>query len=165
MVALQIRDVPDDVRDRLAELARSRGQSLQAYLLALVTRDADRANNLALLSRFADRTDDNRATSAGPADVAEQIRRRQRPHARGAHRPSDAGDQRRDNVIVIDASVLAGALTDDGRFGQACRAELAKDAHWAAPDHLVVEAFSGIRGLQRLSLAPGLRCDLLVIER
>lgn len=75
MVALQIRDVPDDVRDRLAELARSRGQSLQAYLLALVIRDADRANNLALLSRFVDRTDGSRAESAGPDDVAEQIRR------------------------------------------------------------------------------------------
>jgi antitoxin FitA len=76
MVALQIRDVPDDVRDRLAELARSRGQSLQVYLLALVTRDADRADNLALLSRFTDRTDGSRAEpSTGRADVAEEIRR------------------------------------------------------------------------------------------
>lgn len=75
MVALQIRDVPIDVRDRLAGLARARGQSLQAYLLALVSRDADRAENLALLSRFADRTDGTRAESPGQDDVAEEIRR------------------------------------------------------------------------------------------
>ncbi len=132
-------------------------------------------------------------------------------------------------MIVIDASVLAAALTDDGPFGRACRGELAKDAHWAAPDHLTVETFSAIRGLylgakitgkragealnalatavidrvdilpllprmwqlhanlsgydagyvavaellicplvtadRRLSLAPGLRCDVRVIER
>lgn len=40
MVALQIRDVPEEVRDVLAVSARDRGQSLQAYLLDLVTREA-----------------------------------------------------------------------------------------------------------------------------
>lgn len=49
-------------------------------------------------------------------------------------------------MIVVDASVLAGALTDDGRFGRACRTELAEDTHWSAPDHLVVEVLSAIRG-------------------
>jgi hypothetical protein len=39
-VALQIRDVPDDVRDLLAKQARNRGQSMQAYLLDVVTREA-----------------------------------------------------------------------------------------------------------------------------
>lgn len=52
-------------------------------------------------------------------------------------------------MIVIDASVLTAALTDDGGFGRACRTELGRDAHWAAPDHLVVEVFSAIRGLDR----------------
>lgn len=75
MVAIQIRDVPVDVRDRLAGLARARGQSLQAYLLALVTRDADRVENLALLGRFSDRTDGTHAGSPGPDDVAGEIRR------------------------------------------------------------------------------------------
>jgi len=42
-LALQIRDVPEDVRDRLASEARRRGQSLQAYLLGLVTREAELA--------------------------------------------------------------------------------------------------------------------------
>ncbi|WP_351232677.1 hypothetical protein [Streptomyces sp. NPDC002133] len=57
MVALQIRDVPDEVRDILADRAQQLGQSLQAYLLSLVTAEAERANNLALLRSFEDRTD------------------------------------------------------------------------------------------------------------
>ena len=57
MVALQIRDVPDDVRDALAECARARGQSLQAFLLWLVEEEARRSRNLALLDRFAGRDD------------------------------------------------------------------------------------------------------------
>lgn len=57
MVALQIRDVPDEVRDILADRARQLGQSLQAYLLSLVTAEAERANNLALLRAFEDRAD------------------------------------------------------------------------------------------------------------
>jgi predicted nucleic acid-binding protein len=52
-------------------------------------------------------------------------------------------------VIVIDASVLTSALTDDGPFGRDCRARLAGDVHWSAPDHIVVEVFSAIRGLDR----------------
>lgn len=39
-VAIQIRDVPDDVRDHLAAQAGRRGQSLQAYLLSVLTREA-----------------------------------------------------------------------------------------------------------------------------
>lgn len=38
-VALQIRDVPEDVRDALAAAAAQRGQSVQAYLLSLVIRE------------------------------------------------------------------------------------------------------------------------------
>ena len=49
-------------------------------------------------------------------------------------------------MIVIDASAVANALTDDGPVGQICRAELARDVHWAAPEHLIVETFSAIRG-------------------
>ncbi|MDQ3432813.1 MAG: type II toxin-antitoxin system VapC family toxin [Actinomycetota bacterium] len=50
-------------------------------------------------------------------------------------------------MIVVDASALTNALTDDGPVGQSSRAELARDAHWAAPEHLAVEIFSAIRGL------------------
>ena len=49
-------------------------------------------------------------------------------------------------MIVVDASAVANALTDDGPVGQICRAELARDVHWAAPEHLIVETFSAIRG-------------------
>lgn len=49
-------------------------------------------------------------------------------------------------MIVVDASVLTNALTDDGPVGASARTELARDAHWAAPEHLVVEVFSAIRG-------------------
>jgi hypothetical protein len=64
MVALQIRDVPDEVRDALVAQARQRGQSLQAYLLDLVRQQAQRANNAALLDRFTGR-DDGIRTSPG----------------------------------------------------------------------------------------------------
>lgn len=49
-------------------------------------------------------------------------------------------------VIVVDASVLADALVDDGPVGDAARAELTGDPHWAAPSHLLVEVMSVIRG-------------------
>jgi predicted nucleic acid-binding protein len=49
-------------------------------------------------------------------------------------------------LIIVDASTLANAFIDDGPVGQSSRAELARDAHWAAPEHLVVETFSVIGG-------------------
>ncbi|MEH0928432.1 type II toxin-antitoxin system VapC family toxin [Micromonospora sp. CPCC 205558] len=49
-------------------------------------------------------------------------------------------------MIVLDASVLADALVDDGPVGDAARAELTADPHWAAPGHLLVEVMSAIRG-------------------
>lgn len=49
-------------------------------------------------------------------------------------------------MIVVDASVLANALTDDGPVGVRSRAELLGDPHWLAPEHLPVEAYSAIRG-------------------
>ncbi|RDI63810.1 hypothetical protein [Nocardia pseudobrasiliensis] len=52
MVALQIRDVPEELRDKLVVLARERGQSLQAYLFDLIRDEARRKDNLAVLKRF-----------------------------------------------------------------------------------------------------------------
>ena len=49
-------------------------------------------------------------------------------------------------MIVVDASVLADALIDDGPQSESARAELAKDSQWAAPAHLLVEVVSVIRG-------------------
>jgi len=72
MVALQIRDVPEGVRETLAERARARGQSLQSFLLSVVTEEAARSRNASLLDRFAHRTD---GTRAAPQDAAEPVRR------------------------------------------------------------------------------------------
>jgi len=47
---------------------------------------------------------------------------------------------------VIDASVLTNAFTDDGPVGALARTELARDPHWTAPEHLLVEVFSAVRG-------------------
>ncbi|MGW1886739.1 hypothetical protein [Streptomyces sp. NPDC001970] len=66
MATLEIRDVSDEVRDVLADRARVLGQSLQAYLLALVTDEASRANNIALLRTFENRADGTRSTPAEP---------------------------------------------------------------------------------------------------
>lgn len=44
-VALQIHDVPEDVREALAEAASRNGQTLHAYLLGLVTREARMIGN------------------------------------------------------------------------------------------------------------------------
>jgi predicted nucleic acid-binding protein len=49
-------------------------------------------------------------------------------------------------VIVVDASVLADALLDDGPMGAAARTALTSDPHWAVPAHLLVEVVSVIRG-------------------
>lgn len=49
MVNIQIRDVPEQARDALAEMARAKGQSMQAYLRDLVIEDARRAGNVAML--------------------------------------------------------------------------------------------------------------------
>ena len=49
-------------------------------------------------------------------------------------------------MIVVDASALTEALTGDGTAGRAARARLARDSHWAAPEHLVVETFHAVRG-------------------
>lgn len=49
-------------------------------------------------------------------------------------------------MIVIDASVLVNALTDDGPLGRNARSNLARDVHWSGPEHLLVETFSAVRG-------------------
>jgi hypothetical protein len=74
MVALQIRDVPEEVRDALAERARARGQSLQAFLLAVIQDEARRSRNRALLDRFAGRSDGSQLDPEAAADAIAQAR-------------------------------------------------------------------------------------------
>ncbi|RIQ19579.1 FitA-like ribbon-helix-helix domain-containing protein [Jiangella rhizosphaerae] len=52
-VALQIRDVPEDVRDIIAQRAASLGQSMQAYLLDVLRREARFARNAAVFESTA----------------------------------------------------------------------------------------------------------------
>ena len=83
MVALQIREVPEELRDRLSELARQRGQSLQAYLFDVLRDEARRQDNLAILDRFSKGT---YGTRLSPSDI---------------HGSLDAGRSERDTELGV----------------------------------------------------------------
>lgn len=51
MVAIQVRDVPESVRDTLAAAAAQRGVSLQTHLRELLEHEAKTARNRAWLAR------------------------------------------------------------------------------------------------------------------
>ncbi|GAA3515779.1 hypothetical protein GCM10022234_08580 [Aeromicrobium panaciterrae] len=53
-LALQIRDVPEEIRDLLAKQAAAKGQSMQAYLLDMVRREAQLAINVEMFERTRD---------------------------------------------------------------------------------------------------------------
>jgi hypothetical protein len=55
VVAIQIRNVPDDIRAALMDNAKARGQSLQAYLLDLLCEDAAWSINGEVLRRTEER--------------------------------------------------------------------------------------------------------------
>lgn len=74
MVALQIRDVPKELRDRLTEIARSRGQSLQAYLFDVISNEARRKDNLAALERFSRKSYNAHLSSDDVLDVLHDAR-------------------------------------------------------------------------------------------
>jgi hypothetical protein len=52
MAVLTIRDVPEDVKDALAREARERGQSLQAFLLGVLNRQAAFVSNRHFLNEI-----------------------------------------------------------------------------------------------------------------
>lgn len=74
MVAIQIRDVPDDVRDALAAEAAERGQSLQGMLLSLLKEKSVAGINTALLQRFDGRQGGSSLTAEATADAIAQAR-------------------------------------------------------------------------------------------
>jgi plasmid stability protein len=74
MVAIQVRNVPDEVRQALAEQAAARGESLQALLLELLTRESRSGVNTALLRLFEDRTDGSHLSAAELAGVIGEAR-------------------------------------------------------------------------------------------
>lgn len=50
-LALQIRDVPEEIRDLLAKQAATKGQSMQAFLLDMVHREAQLTIHLEMFER------------------------------------------------------------------------------------------------------------------
>lgn len=52
MSAIQIKDVPDEVRETLAAEAKRSGKSLQAYLLGLLEKEARFARNRAIVEQM-----------------------------------------------------------------------------------------------------------------
>lgn len=57
MSSLNVRNVPDETLERLAEAAREAGQSLQAYTRALLDHDAAAQHNREVLRAFENRRD------------------------------------------------------------------------------------------------------------
>ncbi|MFT4260024.1 hypothetical protein [Microbacterium sp.] len=66
MVAIQVRDVPESIRDDLAREARARGLSLQALLREMLEREARRARNREFLRTY---NPPERNSRAEPFDV------------------------------------------------------------------------------------------------
>lgn len=75
MTAIQIRDVPDEVRDVLAERARQTGQSLSAYLRGVVVREAKFAENARLIDEIRDWPGNAGFTSTDVIDALDAGRR------------------------------------------------------------------------------------------
>jgi plasmid stability protein len=69
MTALTIREVPDTTVTRLKVKAAQSGQSLQAYLLELVTRDAATPK----LSEMMDRLDRETRTDVSTSDIVAAV--------------------------------------------------------------------------------------------
>lgn len=80
MVALQIRDVPDDIREALADVAAARGQSLQSYLLTLLTDEARRSTNVAVLEPFGARHDGSRLSTAQVIEALDEAQAERDAH-------------------------------------------------------------------------------------
>jgi len=93
MTVVTIRNVPDRVRDALAREARERGQSLQAFLLAMLCRQAEFHRNRELLAEIERDLDRGGGTAVDAPDAAElldQARGDRGSRRRSRHRPGAA---------------------------------------------------------------------------
>lgn len=72
-MTLTVRDVPEEVRDALAGVARRRGQSLQSYLLSVLSQQAAFSRNAQLLSEVADDLAGGGGAQADAPDAAELL--------------------------------------------------------------------------------------------
>ncbi|HYB37457.1 MAG TPA: hypothetical protein VEF72_18070 [Mycobacterium sp.] len=70
-VAIQIKDVPEEVRDAIAARAAARGQSTQVYLRALLEREFRAERNKRLLESLAE----HRSLDLTAEEVVQEIRR------------------------------------------------------------------------------------------
>jgi antitoxin FitA len=79
---ITIREVPDEVKATLAREARERGQSLQAFLLSVLVRQASFGGNRTLLAEIEDdlaRAGGAREDAPDAADLLDQSRGRRDP--------------------------------------------------------------------------------------
>jgi len=72
-VVLTIRDVPDEVKEALARDARERGQSLQAFLLSVLKRQAEFSRNRRLLAEIERDLSRGGGADADATDAAELL--------------------------------------------------------------------------------------------
>lgn len=84
MVALQILHVPEEIRDVLSTEAERRGESLQNYLLEVVSREASSVNNRRLVRDWMARP----LASAVAVDVPELLGRHRRDRERHLAKPT-----------------------------------------------------------------------------
>ncbi len=90
-VVLTVRDVPEEVRDLLASQARERGQSLQGFLLRVLSRQADFGRNRQILAEVTQELEGGDGAGQDAPDPAELIARaraeRSLPDAASSTRP------------------------------------------------------------------------------
>jgi hypothetical protein len=72
-VVLTIRGVPEEVRDLLARDARERGQSLQAFLVSMLRRQASFSRNLQILAEIEGDLASAGGAGAGAPDAADVL--------------------------------------------------------------------------------------------
>jgi hypothetical protein len=89
-VVLTVRDVPEEVRDLLAQDARERGQSLQAFLLSVLRRQAAFSRNRQLLSEVEEDLRAGGGAEADAPDAAELL-----AQARDDHKAAAENRERR----------------------------------------------------------------------
>lgn len=80
-VVLTVRDVPEEVRDLLARDARERGQSLQAFLLSVLRRQAAFSRNRQLLAEIEEDLRAGGGAGADAPDATELLAQAREEHA------------------------------------------------------------------------------------
>jgi antitoxin FitA len=86
-VVLTIREVPEEVRDLLARDAREQGQSLQAFLLSVLRRQAAFSRNRQLLSEVEEDLRVGGGAGADAPDAAELLAQARDVHNAAAENP------------------------------------------------------------------------------